>query len=289
MKRAWPGTGGWRRAWQWLGLGLGRPEEAGSAIPDGLWTAVWQRHPFLHGLTGTEARRLRGLAARFLRHKTFHGAQGLVVNDAMALDVAVQACLPLLHWGPDALDWYADFVGIVLHPDEVLARREEVDEAGVVHQVQQALAGEAMAGGPVMLAWSHVAAAARQASLGHNLVIHEFAHKLDLRHKDLGSAADGCPRLPRGFMGLAPAAAREHWRQTLQQAHHQHQQAVAMSERFGAAPPWLDAYAATSAAEFFAVACEAYFVNRERLGQEWPAVATLLQAFFQPGSERLSA
>jgi MtfA peptidase len=281
-----PAADWWRRAVAWLGR---QRADDGATIPEPLWTRVWQRYPFLHSLSTAEAQRLRDLAAGFLRHKTFHGGQDLTVSDDMALGVAVQACLPLLHWGPQALSWYDDFVGIVIHPDEVLARREVVDEAGVVHQVQQALAGEAMAGGPVMLAWSHVAAAASQAQAGHNLVIHEFAHKLDLRHKALGAEANGCPRLPPGFMGRPAAAAQALWRQTLHEAHRQHQQAVAMSERFGAPPPWLDAYGASSVAEFFAVACEAYFVNRPRLAQEWPAVCDLLQAFFQPQGARFNA
>jgi Mlc titration factor MtfA (ptsG expression regulator) len=66
-----------------------------------------------------------------------------------------------------------------------------------------------------------------------------------------------------------------------------------MAERFGAEPPWLDAYAAQDPAEFFAVTCEAYFVNRERFGSEFPALLALYDAFFRPdqqgASTRLSA
>lgn len=281
--RAWTRLLRWARRW-WPSR-----SDAAAAIPESLWLAVWQRLPFLHRLTASEAGQLRGLAARFLRQKEFHGGQGLAITDEMALGIAVQACLPLLHWGPRALDWYSDFVVVVVHPDAVVARREVMDAAGVVHQVQDTLAGEAMGGGPVMLAWSHVASADTDALRGHNLVIHEFAHKLDLRHKPLGSDADGCPRLPRGFLGLSTRAAQAHWQTQLQQAYAQHRQAVAMSERFGAEPPWLDAYGATAPAEFFAVACEAYFVNRERLAHEHPALCALLQAYFQPAAGRLNA
>lgn len=263
--------------------------DAGADIPDALWQAVWQRLPFLHRLSATEAAQLRHLAALFLRQKEFHGGHGLTITDQMALDIALQACLPLMHWGPRALDWYGDFVVIVVHPDEVLARRELVDGAGVVHQVQDTLAGEAMAGGPVMLAWSHVARADTDALRGHNLVIHEFAHKLDMRHKPLGSDADGCPRLPPGFMGLPARAAQAHWHTQLHQAYQQHRQAVAMHQRFGAEAPWLDAYGATAPAEFFAVACEAFFVHREQLAQAHPALCHMLQAFFQPATTRLNA
>ena len=215
-------------------------QQAAADIPDTLWQTIWLRLPFLHRLSASEAGQLRELAGRFLRQKQFHGGQGLTITDEMALGIAVQACLPLLHWGPRALDWYGDFVMIVVHPDAVVARREVMDTAGVVHQVQDTLAGEAMGGGPVMLAWSHVASADTDALNGHNLVIHEFAHKLDLRHKPLGSDADGCPRLPRDFLGLPPGAAQAQWQSQLHQAYELHRQAVAMSQRFGADPPWLD-------------------------------------------------
>ena len=73
----------------------------------------------------------------------------------MAVTIAAQACLPVLHFGPgdQPLRWYDDFVGIVVHPDEVLARREVVDDDGVVHEYEEPLAGEAMPEGPVMLSW----------------------------------------------------------------------------------------------------------------------------------------
>ena len=57
---------------------------------------------------------------------------------------------------------------------------------------------------------------------------------------------------------------------------------VAMAQRFGAKPPWLDAYGATPPAEFFAVACEAYFVNRERFTQDFAALTALFDRFFKP-------
>ena len=142
-----------------------------------------------------------------------------------------------------------------------------------------------MEGGPVTLAWSSVASAANEAGRGHNLVIHEFAHKLDMRGKSHGQSPDGCPPLPRGFMEHTQAGeARRHWRQTLHKAYEDHRQRVEMAERFGAEPPWLDSYGAHSPSEFFAVACEAYFVNRPKLEAEWPDVCALFDAFFRPGS-----
>src|SRR5206468_7339747 len=133
-----------------------------------------------------EVAKLRELAAEFLARKEFHGAGGLAITDEIALSVAAQAVLPVLHLG---LSWYDDFVGIVVHPDEVLARRTDTDEAGVVHDWEEVLAGEAMDRGPVMLNWQDVARAGESAEIGFNVVIHEFVHKIDLRD----GAPDGCP------------------------------------------------------------------------------------------------
>ncbi|MEY2684966.1 MAG: hypothetical protein RJA09_2110 [Pseudomonadota bacterium] len=274
MKTRW-----WQRVAAWLTTWRRPPN-----IPTPLWHAVVEQHPVLARRSPSEQKHLQHLASAFLAQKEFAGGQGLVVTDAMAVGIAAQACLPLLYWGPDALDWYADFVGVVVHPDEVVAQRTVVDDSGVVHQYRETLAGEAMQGGPVMLAWSHVLGGHTGPAVGHNLVIHEFAHKLDMRHKGAYHPPDGCPALPPGFMGLtSTVAAHRFWRDTLYQAWEDHQQRTEMAQRFGGPAPWLDPYGATSPVEFFAVACEAYFADPEGFAQACPTVWPLLLAFFQPG------
>jgi len=244
-----------------------------------LWLQTLQRHAFLAVLTLQDQSKLRALSALFLQRKEFTGAHGLVVTDAMAVAIAAQACLPLLHWGrpAKALAWYDDFVGIVVHPAEALARRKAVDEAGVVHHYNEVLLGEAMEHGPVMLSWPAVDGAGQAGA--HSVVIHEFMHKIDMRN----GTADGCPPLPPGFLGTASArAAHAAWRAAWEPAYEQFREQVIIAERFGGHWPWLDAYGATAPAEFFAVACEAYFVDGPRFAQEFPTLAPVLDAFFRP-------
>ena len=251
-------------------------------IPHALWLSTLQHYPFLNDLPLQDQGKLRTLAALFLKHKQFQGGHGMVVTDAMAVAIAAQACLPLLHWGEpaQALGWYSDFVGIVVHPGAVVARRDVTDEAGVVHHYAEHLVGEAMERGPVMLSWQDVQQAGHSAAHGTNVVVHEFAHKLDMR----SGTPDGCPPLPAGFMGSRGArAAHAAWWAVWEPEYTQFREKVLIAERFGGARPWLDAYGATAPAEFFAVACEAYFVNRTRFAQEFPALIPLLDAFFRPG------
>lgn len=260
--------------------------------PQGLWLEVMERHPFLRSLMDHEQQRLRLLSSHFLQEKEFHGAHGLEITDAMALTVAAQACLPLLQmrppsdrrsrYGLEVLNWYDDFVGIVIQPGAALARRQRADAAGVVHHYDEALAGEAMDRGPIMLSWEEVARAPAQAESGSNLVIHEFVHKIDMRGMQAGGSPDGAPATVGGLWGIrSEFRAREHWRATMSGAYDRFREQVAMAERFGGETPWLDAYAATDPAEFFAVTSEAYFVNRPRFELEFPALVPLYDGFFR--------
>jgi hypothetical protein len=238
-----------------------------SAIPEDLWLDTLRRYPFLARRPAAEHLRLRGLARQFLAHKEFTGAHGLTVTDGMAVAIAAQACLPVLHLG---LRWYDDFKGIVVHPGAMLAHREITDGSGVVHRYSEVLLGEAMDRGPVTLSWQDVADAGESAEGGCNVVIHEFIHKIDMRD----GAADGCPPLPS-------RAAHAAWHAVMQPAYDVFCEQVAMAQRFGGQPPWLDAYGATSPAEFFAVTCEAYFVNRDRFTQDFAALTRLFDQFFK--------
>jgi Mlc titration factor MtfA (ptsG expression regulator) len=237
------------------------------AIPHALWQRVMDRFPFLADLPPADAARLRAFTGEFLDGKEFHGAQGFTITDDVAVCIAAQAVLPVLHLG---LSWYDDFVGIVVHPDEVMARRTVTDDDGVVHHYNEVLAGEAMDGGPVMLSWRDVSQAGQTARDGYNVVVHEFVHKIDMRD----GQPDGCPPLPT-------AGARQAWLAVMQAEYGAFREQVIMAERFGGEPTWLDPYGAESVDEFFAVACEAYFVNRERFGRSFSPLLSLFDSFFR--------
>ena len=241
-----------------------RKRPAAREIPDALWQRTLADYPFL--LERGHTVRLRELASQFLASKEFTGAGGLAITDEIAVAIAAQAVLPVLSLD---LGWYDDFVGIVVHPDEVVARRTIVDDTGVVHEYDEVLAGEAMERGPVMLSWRDVAGAGESAHAGYNVVVHEFIHKIDLRD----GRPDGCPPLPT-------ARARRAWLELMQSEYEAFREKVIVAERFGGEATWLDPYGATAIDEFFAVACEAYFVNRARFEAGFPRLVTLFDGFF---------
>ena len=232
------------------------------AIPDELWELTLVRLPFLARLDEADRAELRRLCSLFLDRKQFHAVGGLELTDDMALMVAAQACLPVLRLG---LEVYAGFVGIVVHPDEVVAQRSVMDEDGIVHEYEENLTGEAMSGGPLMLAWSDVEDAAEAAELAYNVVIHEFAHVIDM----VSGVADGVPPLP-------DAAARERWIATIDGAY------LAFCDLVdGGADTVVDPYGAEAVEEFFAVAVEAFFVAAVPFKRESPAMYELLAGYFR--------
>jgi Mlc titration factor MtfA (ptsG expression regulator) len=232
------------------------------AIPDDLWRLTLARLPFLAARPADDLAELRRLASLFLDQKEFTGAGGLEVDDAIAVCIAAQAVLPVLRFG---LAPYSAFVGIVVHPDEVVARREVMDDDGIVHAYDEVLTGEAMAGGPVMLSWRDVADSGESADWGYNVVIHEFAHVLDMGDGE----ADGVPP-------LASAAERDAWVAVIDPAFQRFCAAVDAGHE-----TLLDPYGATGVDEFFAVASETFFVTPKEMLAEHPSLYGLLARYFQ--------
>ena len=227
-------------------------------IPDALWEATLERFPFVAHRSVDDVLRLRELATLFLSRKEFSGAGGLEVTDEMAVAIAAQACVPILELG---LDCYDGFIGIVVHPDAVMARREIVDEAGVVHRYTEELSGEAMEGGPLMLSWRDVAEGGTSAAWGYNVVIHEFVHVLDMH---------------AGRVGMLSHGPGVDWSGRLAIEYERFAARVDAGEE-----TLVDPYGAEAIEEFFAVAAEAFFVAPRELIDEEPALYELLVAFFR--------
>jgi len=243
------------------------PRDAGpggaraATIDDEHWQHLCRQGPLLARFEPGERERLRALAERFLAEKEFRGAVGLEPSAWMCALVATHACVPVLELG---LEWYRGWVTVILYPGAFVARHEHVDEDGVVHDVASPLDGESWEHGPVVLAWEEALAAARGIDHGH-VVIHEFAHKLDM-------LADG----PNGMPPLHADMPREDWTRAFSEAF------AALDGRIEAdEPSCLDDYAAEDPGEFFAVACEVFFTDPEALAAEYPAVYGQLARFFR--------
>jgi Mlc titration factor MtfA (ptsG expression regulator) len=251
----------WRAPLARLGAWRERRALDRRAIPDDLWRLTLARLPFVARLADADRAELRRLCSLFLDRKEFHGVGGLEVTDDMALVIAAQACLPVLRLG---LDLYAGFVTIVVHPEGVVAPRSEVDEDGVVHEYEEELSGEAMSGGPLMLAWSDVQDGTELIDTVFNVVIHEFVHVIDAAT----GAIDGVPPLP-------DRAARDRWIEVMDAAYARFCQDV--DDGYETV---VDPYGAEAVEEFFAVAVEAFFIEPLPFRHESPALYALFADYF---------
>ncbi|CAM4149779.1 zinc-dependent peptidase [Kerstersia similis] len=268
---------------RWLtgsGASRGATERMQARIPAELWEATLQAAPYLATLDPQERAQLLQRAAWLLASKTINGAQGLSIDNQIRLTIAAQACLPILHL---PVELYAGWDEIIVYPSGFLIPRQDADAIGVVHEYMEEAAGQAWDGGPVLLSWDDTVA---PGSPGFNVVIHEFAHKLDLYAGD----ADGTPWL-EAHAGLAP----RRWREILTEALEALR--VQLDEIETTLPPdldpdspeadaWyetlpLDPYAATDEAEFFAVSSEAFFVDPWRLAQAMPAWYEQLSRYYR--------
>ena len=227
-------------------------------IPAALWDEVEAGLPFLGHLTPAERAHLRQLARQFIAEKQWSGAQGLHLTPRIQLTIALQACLPILHLG---LDWYAGWIGIVVYPGDFVIPRKIMDEDGVVHEYDDEVMGEAWYGGPVLISWFEHPEDAD----GINVVIHEFAHKLDMKSGD----ADGLPPMHEGM-------SRQRWSEVMSKAFDNFQQRVDRGEDTP-----LDPYGAELPTEFFAVASEAFFEAPELLKSEYPDVYEQFRLFYR--------
>ncbi|MDD5272150.1 MAG: zinc-dependent peptidase [Methylovulum sp.] len=230
------------------------------AISHAVWLAVIGKLSFLQGMSAVEKARLRELTTLFLYEKHVVGTQGFELDETVCVTIAVQACLPVLGLGFNCLAGWRD---VIVYPAAFRVHRDAVDEAGVVHPEEQVLAGEAWSRGPVVVSWADVAR--DPSGSGSNVVIHEIAHKLD----GLNGRTNGFPPLHVGMsVPQWTAALGEAYQQLVNRVGHHHQ-------------PCINAYAATSPAEFFAVISEYFFCAPELLHQHFAEVYRQLRLYYR--------
>jgi len=157
-------------------------------IAESLWRNALQRCTSARRLGASDQATLRVLATLFLQSKSLEPTKGLHLDDTDRVLLAAHACVPILKLG---LDWYDGWHSVIVYPDAFIPRRPHMDAAGVVHQTNAVMAGEAWGRGPVILSWADVLNGGKRP--GHNVVIHEMAHKLDMLNGD----ANGFPPLHR--------------------------------------------------------------------------------------------
>jgi Mlc titration factor MtfA (ptsG expression regulator) len=237
-------------------------------LTDDDWSLLLDEHPIVKGMNGGEIARLRKCAVDFMRRKTFEGADGLVLNDFIRAVIALQASLPVLNLG---IEWYDSWKTIVVVPDVFVEEHREEDSFGIVHEWEEDKSGESWDEGPVLFSWKDIEASGW--GDGYNVVIHEAAHKLDMTDGHV----NGRPALHEGM-------SVDEWRRVFSLAFADFSRSAGRRKRKSR----IDAYAADSDSEFFAVTSEYFFERPRILKSEYPDVYRLLSSFYrQDPSARL--
>jgi MtfA peptidase len=243
---------------------------ATNALPDELWNEAVSMLPFLERYDASTLVELRDRVVLFLADKSIIGANDFEVTPLMRVIIAIQACVLVLRLESDAYDGWTN---VVVYPDEFRPKIEVVDEDGIVHLRDHEIAGEAWQGGPVLLSWADVDRSRNYEESGMNLVIHEFAHKLDMRNGE----PDGIPLLHSG-MSYAE------WKRVSDAAYEHFVAEVDAWEAAGEpeeSAPFIDPYAADAPEEFFAVCSEMFFAAPDDLRAIDPEYYGLLAAYYR--------
>lgn len=212
-------------------------------------------------MSSVEKARLRVICAMLLQQKTFIGVQGLQLTDEMKLLVAAQASVPILKLG---LNYYSAFVQVSIYPSAFWVERKIIDASGVIHYEKALLAGEAWSHGPIILSWDDIQRDLKQKGVGHNVIIHEFVHKIDM----LNQGANGVPP-------FSSNTDSENWGEVFRTAFQRLSRNVQHNKKL-----CLNAYGATSPAEFLAVVSEHFFTEPTELKAHYPRVYHELKLFY---------
>ncbi len=216
-------------------------------------------------LDSGERLHLHALIQVFIAEKRWEGCGGLELTDEIRVTISAQACLLLLGLPHE---FYRNVLSILVYPSTVVPPPRKLgffETARAPIEIVQPILGQAFQQGPVILIWDAVLRGSRHPESGHNVVYHEFAHKLDM----LDGAADGTPPLRnrQEFADWVRICSREYLRLK--------QEADQGKKTF------LDAYGGTDEAEFFAVATEQFFDQPLRLKGQAPDLYRVLQEYYR--------
>lgn len=228
------------------------------------WDAILAANVFFdRQLSNQKRARLRKLIQVFVAEKNWEGCRGLEMTDEIKVTVSAQACLMVL--GLD--DVYFDHVlSVLVYPDSYVAHGVQTTQGGVVVEGGQVRLGEAWWRGPVILSWSDALAGGRDETADRNLVIHEFAHQLDMMN---GRTLDGTP----------PLESDEQLKQWIKVLGPEYDQLVDACRRGHRG--FIDCYGATNVAEFFAVLTEVFFQRPRSLRKHHSQVYDVLRKCFR--------
>ncbi len=214
-------------------------------------------------LSSSQRRRLREFVLVFVAETNWEGCNGFQMTEETKVTVAAQAALLALR---KQVHYFEHVLSVLVYPDEFIGKDVDVNSDGIVTERQRRTLGEAVWRGPVVLSWIDVLEGGRREAQGHNLVLHEFAHQLDMMN---GRHVDGIPP-------LETAEQLQRWLAVMQ-PEYETLIANCRHRRWGV----IDCYGAQNEAEFLAVLVEAFFERATELQTRHTDSYKLLADYFE--------
>ncbi len=229
------------------------------------WEAILKQEIWQTGQIPEEFdERWRKLIQVFVAEKNFEGCNGLKLSEKMKVIVAAYACLLVVGLPED--EYFNNVLSILIYPKSFVGKETQVLGSGVVLESQQARIGEAWYRGPVVLSWSDISELRYRDDPGRNVVLHEFAHQLDMLN---GRSVDGTP----------PLHSQELWNRWSGVVQEGYEELLSASR--AGEPTFLDTYGATNRAEFFAVATEAFFEDAFEFRMHHPELYEVFTDYYR--------
>ena len=226
------------------------------------WEPFLGSVPLCASLDSAEQARLRDDLRVIVAEKHWEPCGGMEMTDEVKVVIAAQAALPILHLDHD---YYRNVGSILVYPDTFQVPRREGLPGGVVAEGPSPTLGLASLHGPLILAWDAVRHGNENREDGRNVVLHEFAHKLDM----LDQFADGAP----------PLRSRGQYRAWQRIMTEEYENLVERAEK--GRRTLLDKYGATNPAEFFAVATELFFEKSRQMRDKHDELYGLLVEYYR--------
>ncbi len=224
------------------------------------WLAQWPT------LQTDEQEHLLALTTALVDGLRWEASHGFAVTDDMRVAIGAHAALLVLSFD-DGLDSYLDVTSVIVHPTTIVRTGTRYVGGGMYSDGDDPIIGEAHHQGPVLVSWDAAAQQAVEPWRGESVLLHEFAHRLDM----LDGISDGTPPID-GDMAL------DEWVRVCTD--------TLRTLRRNEEPSVLRQYAATNPAEFFAVATEVFFTRPAALRDENAELYRVLRDYFRQDPAR---
>ena len=225
------------------------------------WIQILEKNVSIYSLLPQNLREeLYGRINIFLDEKEFIGCAELQISNEIRVTIAGNACILLLKRDKRC---FPRFTTILIYPDTYVSREVKSDGLVVVHE-ESVRAGESWYRGPVVLSWADVMRGSLNNSDGHNVVLHEFAHKLDEENE-----------IMNGLPVLRDSSHYAEWAEVLTK---EFDSLLIRIDR--GTNSVIDAYGAVSPSEFFAVATESFFEKPLLMKNKLPDLYQQFRRFY---------